>query len=63
MVDISWSEIKIKAEGLGEEGRERGEEEDGKETMTDGHWRRGEEEGIRVGVGGHWHCFKATGKE
>ena len=36
-----------------------GEGEDGKETMTDGHWRRGEEEGIRVGVGGGWRCFKA----
>ncbi len=40
----------------------RGEEEDGKGTMTDGHWRRGEEEGIRVGVGGHWHSFKALAK-
>lgn len=64
MVDISWSEIKIKAEGLVGGGRVEGgvtggEEEDAKETMTDGHWRRGEEEGIRVGVGGHWHCFKA----
>lgn len=58
-VDISWCEIKIRVESVGEGGggvlRRKEEEEDAKGTMTDGHWRRGEEEGIRAGVGGHWH--------
>lgn len=48
--------------GVEERRGKRGEEEVGKGTMTDGHWRRGEEEGIRVGVGGHWHRFKAPTK-
>lgn len=47
---------------VGDQQERRAEEEDGKETMTDGHWSRGEEEGIRAGVGGHWHCFKALAK-
>lgn len=63
LVDISWSEIKIKAERLwGVQRRALARRKDGKETMTDGHWRRGEEEGIRAGVGGHWHCFKALAR-
>lgn len=60
MVDISWSEIKMKAEGLGGGRRE---EEDVKETMTDGHWRRGDRRGDKVGVGGRWRHFKAPAKE
>lgn len=47
---------------VGDQQERRAEEEDGKETMTDGHWSRGEEEEIRAGVGGHWHCFKALAK-